>query len=91
MIYKVRHLTTYTYEKPVSFARCALRLAAHPGDGQTVLESVVTLTLTPTAGGTRLRMEQEGFRPDQKQAFGGAHAGWKQFLDKLEGLLAKEG
>ena len=43
------------------------------------------------AGGTRLRMEQEGFRPDQKQAFGGAHAGWKQFLDKLDGLLAKEG
>lgn len=55
------------------------------------LKSVVTLTLTPTAGGTRLRMEQEGFRPDQKQAFGGAHAGWKQFLDKLDGLLAKEG
>ena len=51
----------------------------------------MTLTLTPTAGGTRLRMEQEGFRPDQKQAFGGAHAGWKQFLDKLDGLLAKEG
>lgn len=47
MIYKVRHLTTYTYEKPVSFARCALRLSAHPGDGQTVLESAVTLTPEP--------------------------------------------
>ena len=55
------------------------------------LKSVVTFTLTPTATGTHLRMEQEGFRPDQKQAFGGAHAGWKQFLDKLDGLLAKEG
>jgi uncharacterized protein YndB with AHSA1/START domain len=55
------------------------------------LKSVVTFTLEPTATGTRLRMEQAGFRPDQKQAFGGAHAGWKQFLDKLEGLLAKEG
>ncbi len=55
------------------------------------LKSVVTFTLEPTATGTRLRMEQAGFRPDQKQAFGGAHAGWKQFLDKLEGVLAKEG
>lgn len=48
------------------------------------LESVVTLTLTPTATGTHLRMEQSGFRPDQKQAYGGAHAGWKGFLDQLE-------
>ncbi|ATQ42112.1 SRPBCC family protein [Caulobacter mirabilis] len=53
------------------------------------LESVVTFTLTPTAAGTRLRMEQAGFRPDQKQAYGGAHAGWKQFLDNLEQLAAK--
>jgi uncharacterized protein YndB with AHSA1/START domain len=55
------------------------------------LKSVVTFTLEPTATGTRLRMEQAGFRPDQKQAFGGAHAGWKQFLDKLEGVLAGVG
>src|SRR5258708_26164599 len=41
-------------------------------------ESVVTLTLTPTSTGTHLRMEQSGFRPDQKQAFGGAKAGWAQ-------------
>lgn len=55
------------------------------------LKSVVTLTLTPTESGTHLRMEQSGFRPDQKQAYGGAHAGWKTFFDKLDGLLAKEG
>lgn len=53
------------------------------------LESVVTFTLTPTKNGTRLRMEQSGFRPDQKQAFGGAHAGWKQFLENLEQVLDK--
>jgi transglutaminase-like putative cysteine protease len=47
VIYQVRHLTTYSYEKPVSFSRCALRLSAHPGDGQTVLESAVTLTPEP--------------------------------------------
>jgi uncharacterized protein YndB with AHSA1/START domain len=53
------------------------------------LESVVTFTLTPSSTGTRLRMEQVGFRPDQKQAFGGAHAGWKQFFEKLEQVLER--
>ena len=53
------------------------------------LESVVTWTLTPTRTGTRLRMEQSGFRPDQKQAFGGANAGWQQFFAKLEQTLAR--
>jgi uncharacterized protein YndB with AHSA1/START domain len=54
------------------------------------LKSVVIFTLTPTSKGTHLRMEQSGFRPDQKQAFGGAHAGWKQFFAKLEEMLAKD-
>ena len=54
------------------------------------LKSVVTFTLTPTGKGTHLRMEQEGFRPDQKQAFGGAHAGWKQFFEKLDQVVARE-
>ena len=53
------------------------------------LESVVTWTLTPTSTGTHLRMEQSGFRPDQKQALGGAHAGWQQFFAKLEELVAR--
>jgi uncharacterized protein YndB with AHSA1/START domain len=53
------------------------------------LKSVVTFTLTPTSTGTHLRVEQAGFRPDQKQAYGGAHAGWKQFFTKLEQVLAR--
>ena len=53
------------------------------------LKSVVTFTLTPTAGGARLRMEQSGFRPDQKQAFGGARIGWAQFFDKLDKVAAQ--
>jgi len=53
------------------------------------LESVVTFTLTPTPKGTHLRMEQAGFRTDQRQAFGGANAGWQNFLGKLEQLLAR--
>jgi uncharacterized protein YndB with AHSA1/START domain len=53
------------------------------------LASVVTFTLTPTNAGTHLRMEQEGFRPDQKQAFGGARFGWPKFLENLDRVLAR--
>ncbi|MEI9429824.1 SRPBCC family protein [Mesorhizobium sp. Cs1299R1N3] len=53
------------------------------------LRSVVTFTLTPTPTGTHLRMEQAGFRPDQRRAYGGAKVGWPQFLEKLEELLAR--
>jgi uncharacterized protein YndB with AHSA1/START domain len=53
------------------------------------MKSVVVFTLTATSAGTHLRMEQSGFRPEQKQAFGGAHAGWKQFFGKLEEVVAR--
>jgi len=53
------------------------------------LKSVVTFTLTPTDAGTHLRMEQSGFRTDQKQAFGGAGQGWRQFFEKLEQVVAR--
>lgn len=53
------------------------------------LESVVTWTLTPTSTGTHLRMEQQGFKPDQTQAFQGAKFGWQQFFAKLEQVLAR--
>jgi len=53
------------------------------------LESVVTWTLTPTSAGTRLRMEQVGFRPDQQLAYRGATAGWPRFFDNLEQVLAR--
>ena len=55
------------------------------------LESTVTWTLTPTASGTRLHMEQTGFRPDQDQAFYGAQAGWRNFLDQLGKTLDRAG
>ena len=50
---------------------------------------VVTLTLTPTAGGTSLRMEQAEFGPDQGPAFEGARYGWTGFLGKLDALLSR--
>src|ERR1700679_284734 len=53
------------------------------------LESVVTWTLTPTSTGTRLRMEQTGFRPDQQQAYQGAKGGWGRFFAALEQVLAR--
>ena len=53
------------------------------------LKSVVTFTLTPTHAGTHLRMEQTGFRPDQKQAFGGAKMGWERFLANLEQVASR--
>ena len=53
------------------------------------LDSVVTWTLMPAGTGTLLRMEQSGFRPDQKQAFHGARFGWQKFLASLEQTLAK--
>lgn len=53
------------------------------------LKSVVTWTLTPTDTGTRLRMEQTGFRPDQPRYYQGAKAGWPNFVAKLEQVLAR--
>ena len=52
------------------------------------LESIVTWTLTPTSAGTRLRMEQSGFRPDQPQYYEGAKGGWQRFFAALEQVLA---
>jgi uncharacterized protein YndB with AHSA1/START domain len=52
------------------------------------IDTVVTFTLTPTATGTRLSLVQSGFKPDQKQAFGGARYGWKMMGGKLVDLLA---
>jgi uncharacterized protein YndB with AHSA1/START domain len=53
------------------------------------LKSIVTFTLTETGGGTHIRMEQTGFRSDQKQALGGAQYGWVQHLENLEKAVAK--
>ena len=57
--------------------------------GDMALDTVVTFTLTPTASGTRLSLVQSGFKPDQKQNFGGARYGWKMMGGKLVDLLAR--
>lgn len=52
------------------------------------LESTVTWTLTPTGQGTRLRMEQVGFRRDQEEAFRGARAAWTGYFGQLESVVS---
>jgi uncharacterized protein YndB with AHSA1/START domain len=53
------------------------------------LDTLVTFTLTPTASGTRLRLVQSGFKPDQKREFGGARYGWTMMGRKLVDLLER--
>lgn len=56
MIYGLRHRTTYTYEEPVTFARCVLRLTPQSSATQTVLRSTVAVTPRPSSS-------QEGTGP----------------------------
>lgn len=57
--------------------------------GDMVLDTVVTFTLTPTDSGTRLSLVQSGFKPEQKQNFGGARYGWNMMGGKLIELLTR--
>ena len=57
--------------------------------GDMNLDTVVTFTLTPTESGTRLSLVQSGFKPAQKQNFGGARYGWKMMGGRLVDLLAR--
>jgi uncharacterized protein YndB with AHSA1/START domain len=51
------------------------------------LETVVTWTLTPTTGGTLLRMEQSGFPSEEGKNYKGAKYGWTNFIGKLEHVV----
>jgi uncharacterized protein YndB with AHSA1/START domain len=55
--------------------------------GSLGLETLVQWTLTPTEGGTRLRMEQSGFASEQDRAYKGAKYGWQNFLNGFERAL----
>jgi uncharacterized protein YndB with AHSA1/START domain len=56
--------------------------------GSLGLESIVVWTLIPTKGGTLVRLEQSGFRPDQEANYQGANYGWQRFMGALERVLA---
>lgn len=53
------------------------------------LKSVVTWSLVATPAGTRLHLEQSGFKADQPRYFGGARAGWPRFLDAMAQVLER--
>jgi transglutaminase-like putative cysteine protease len=48
VIYDIRHVTSYSYESPVNFARCSLRLEPRSGGGQELLSHSVDIRPRPT-------------------------------------------
>lgn len=71
----------------IPMTRLAYRWNSSGEEAATGVRTTVTWTLAPTQQGTRLVMEQSGFRPDQTRAQGGAGTGWRRFLSNLEALL----
>lgn len=53
MIYDIRHVTTYSYESTVSFARCSLRLEPSTGDGQQLVSHSVDIRPRPSERNVR--------------------------------------
>ncbi|MDB5655210.1 MAG: transglutaminase-like [Tardiphaga sp.] len=53
MIYDIRHVTTYNYESPVSFARCSLRLEPINSSGQQLVSHTVEIKPAPASRSTR--------------------------------------
>jgi uncharacterized protein YndB with AHSA1/START domain len=55
-----------------------------------VLDTVVTWTLTPVVGGTHLRMVHAGFRsPDNDFAFDAMSSGWGRILQSIPRVIAE--
>jgi len=55
------------------------------------LDTVVTLTLTKTAGGTRLRVVHSGFvLPRNETAYRGMSGGWSQVVSTIGAIAAEQ-
>ena len=52
------------------------------------LKSVVTWTLTPVTGGTHVRMEHAGFRPQDEAGYRVMSGGWPRVVASLERVAA---
>ncbi len=52
------------------------------------LKTVVTWTLTPTAAGALVRMEQSGFCPEDERNYQGASYGWQRYIGGLARVTA---
>jgi transglutaminase-like putative cysteine protease len=53
VIYDIRHVTSYSYESPVSFARCSLRLEPKSGEGQQLISHAVEIRPRPAERNVR--------------------------------------
>ena len=69
------------------------RLVYAWGDGtesDSGLKTVVTWTLTPAEGGTLVRMEHSGFRPQDEGGYRGMGGGWPRIVAKLEEIAGRD-
>ncbi len=53
------------------------------------LKTIVPWTLTQAENGTRVRMEQSGFRPQDEAGYRGMGGGWPRILGRLEEVAAR--
>ena len=70
------------------------RLVYSWGDGSesaSGLKTLVAWTLTPTAPGTLVRMEQSGFRPEDEGGYQAMSGGWPRILEGLERVAGEAG
>jgi uncharacterized protein YndB with AHSA1/START domain len=67
----------------LAWSQCASGEQAADG-----LQSVVTWTLTPVAGGTHVRMEHTGFRPQDEAGYRAMGSGWPRVVASLERVAA---
>jgi uncharacterized protein YndB with AHSA1/START domain len=69
------------------------RLVYAWGDGtesDSGLQTIVTWTLTPTDGGTHVRMEHSGFRPQDEGGYQGMSGGWPRIVGGLERVAGEQ-
>ena len=65
-------------------SRLAWRQQASGEEKAAGLDSIVTWTLTPTNGGTLVRMEQSGFRAKDEMGYQMMSGGWPRIIAGLE-------
>ena len=70
-------------------SRLAYTWSSSGGGTGNDLRTVVTWTLTPTAKGTLVRMEQSGFGPEDEANYRGAGYGWPRYFDGLERVAGR--
>jgi uncharacterized protein YndB with AHSA1/START domain len=85
-------IAEWLMENEVVSVEAPHRLVDRWGDGtesDSGLKTVVTWTLAVESGGTRVRVEQSGFRPQDEAGFKGMDSGWPRILERLERIAAE--